>query len=186
MEPPGTRLSNTNTTCTHVTSWIGDLYDMDGQCGFTDYNANFPDPERETFNLSAYAGQNVLLRFWYMTDWGTTYEGPFVDNVKVTAGATTWSSRTMPKQAMPSGPMLRPWVRSDGTQTFTHNYYLQWRNTNANGGYDSALGDSRWRFGPANTGLLMWYNNNCYTDNEIFNYLTDYPGLWAEGSHVGG
>ena len=78
-----------------------------------------------------------------------------------------------------------PWQRNDGTQTFTHNFYLQWRNVNATGGYDSALGDSRWRFGPANTGLLVWYNNNFYTDNEIFNYLTDYPSFGAQGPHAG-
>ena len=73
------------------------------------------------------------------------------------------------------------WVRNNGTMSVTHNYYLQWRNTNANGGYDSALGDSRWRYGPANTGLLVWYNNNAYTDNEIFNYLTDFPGFGPKG-----
>ena len=62
-----------------------------------------------------------------------------------------------------------------------HNYYLQWRNVSATGGYDSALGDPRWRYGPANTGLLVWYNNNFYTDNEVFNYLTDYLGFGPKG-----
>ena len=44
-------------------------------------------PDTETFDLAAFAGKSIWLRFWYMTDWGTTYEGPFVDNVKVVAGA---------------------------------------------------------------------------------------------------
>jgi immune inhibitor A len=179
-------LTNTNTTCTHDPSWIGGLYGFPvdmcsaGLGGFTDYNANFPDPDTETFNLSAYAGQSVLLRFWYMTDWGTTNEGPFVDNVMIKAGATTVFSDDA-ESGDAKWNYAAPWERSDGTLPFTHNFYLQWRNTNSNGGYDSALGDSRWRFGPANTGLLVWYNNNSKTDNEVFNYLNEYPGFGPKG-----
>ena len=86
-----------------------------------------------------------------------------------------------PRAATPSGPTRRPGSDPAALQTFTHNYYLQWRNVSTTGGYDSALGDPRWRFGPANTGLLVWYNNNFYSDNEIFNYLTDYPGFGPKG-----
>ena len=169
-------LTNTNTVCTHVSGWIGDLYNMDGQCGFTNYNANWPDPETQDFDLSAYAGKNILFRLWYMTDWGTTYTGVFVDNVKIMNGTTELLADDA-ESGDAKWVYADPWVRSDGNIAFTHNFYVQWRNTNANGGYDSALGDSRWRFGPANTGLLVWYNNNSKTDNEIFNYLTDYPGF---------
>ena len=52
---------------------------------------------------------------------------------------------------------------------------------NDNGGYDSSLGDARWRFGPANTGLLVWYNNNAYNDNEIWHYVFDYPSVGPKG-----
>jgi immune inhibitor A len=173
-------LTNTNTVCTHASGWIGDQNGMGGKCGFTDYNASFPAPDTETFNLSAYAGQTILLRFWYMTDWGTTYEGPFVDNVKIMAGATTVFADDA-ESGDAKWVYADPWVRSNGIVYFTHNYYLQWRNTNANGGYDGALGDSRWRFGPANTGLLVWYNNNSKTDNEIFNYLNEFPGYGPKG-----
>jgi len=34
-----------------------------------------------SFDLSAYAGQDILLAFRYMTDWATYYEGWYVDNV---------------------------------------------------------------------------------------------------------
>ena len=173
-------LSNTHTICTHDSSWIGGEYGMDGKCGLTDYNASFPDPDAETFNLSAYAGQSVVLRFWYMTDWGTTYEGPFIDNVAVRSNSgVIFSDNAEAGDA--KWAYVAPWVRSNGTQSFTHNYYAQWRNTNANGGYDSSLGDSRWRYGPANTGLLMWYNNNFYSDNEIYNYLQDFPSFGPKG-----
>lgn len=180
-------LTNTNTTCTHDPQWVGGLYGFpDDLCGaglggFTDYNANFPDPNTETFNLSAYAGKSVLLKFWYMTDSGTTYEGPFVDNVAITSGSGTVFADNA-ESGDGKWNYDAPWIRvSDGKIYPSHNYYLQWRNTNANGGYDSALGDSRWRYGPANTGLLVWYNNNAYTDNEIFNYLNDYPGFGPKG-----
>jgi M6 family metalloprotease-like protein len=63
----------------------------------------------------------------------------------------------------------------------SHNYYLQWRNTTASGGYDQALGDTRFRFGPANTGLLVWYQNDRYYDNSIANYLTDPPSFGPKG-----
>lgn len=35
------------------------------------------------FDLSAYAGENVMIGFRYMTDWGTTYEGWYISNVQV-------------------------------------------------------------------------------------------------------
>ena len=87
-------LTNANTPVTHDQDWIGGQYGFPedlcaaGIGGFTGYNANFPEPERRRPSTSAaFAGKNVWLRFWYMTDWGTTYSGPFVDNVEVMAGA---------------------------------------------------------------------------------------------------
>ena len=145
-----------------------------------DHNAEFPDPATQTFDLAAFAGQNVTLRFWYMTDWATTNAGPFVDNVQVTSGATTLFADDA-EGGDANWTYAAPWQRTNGTQTFSQNFYLQWRNVSDTGGYDSALGDSRWRFGPANTGLLVWYNNNFYSDNEVFNYLTDYPSFGPKG-----
>jgi hypothetical protein len=36
-----------------------------------------------SFDLSAYAGQEIMLNFRYMTDWATYYEGWYVDNVYI-------------------------------------------------------------------------------------------------------
>ena len=36
-----------------------------------------------SYDLSAYAGQDLLLAFRYVTDWATPYEGWYVDNVMV-------------------------------------------------------------------------------------------------------
>ena len=180
-------LTNDNTLCDHDGSWIGGLYGFPedlcaaGIGGLTGYNEAFPDFESQVFSLNAFRGKSILLRFWYMTDWGTTYAGPFIDNVTVKdpSGVAIFSDDA--ESGDSKWTYLDGWARYDGTQTFSHNYYLQWRNVNDNGGYDSALGDSRWRFGPANTGLLVWYNNNYYTDNEIFNYLFDYFGFGPKG-----
>jgi immune inhibitor A len=179
-------LTNANTQCTHDVGWIGELngFPADmcaaGIGGFTNYNVNWPDPEAQTFDLSSFEGKNILLRFWYMTDWGTTYTGTFIDNVKVVSGATTILSDGAETD---SGlwTFAPDWMRSNGTKPFEHSLYLQWRNTNTNGGYDSALGDSRWRYGPANTGLLVWYNNTNYTDNEVLSYMSDYPSFGPKG-----
>ena len=36
-----------------------------------------------SYDLSAYDGQNILVAFRYVTDWGTYYDGWFIDNVYV-------------------------------------------------------------------------------------------------------
>jgi immune inhibitor A len=179
-------LTNTNTQCEHDPGWIGGQYGFpDDLCGaglggFYGYNSNWPDPEVQEFDLSAYAGKSIYLRFWYMTDWASLYSGAFVDIVKVTADTTTLFEDDA-ESGVAKWEYQYPWRRADGTQAFTHNYYLQWRNVGEDGGYDSALGDPRWRFGPVNSGLLVWYNNNFYTDNEIFNYLEDEYGFGPKG-----
>ncbi len=141
-------LTNANTTCTHDGSWIGGEYGFPedlcaaGIGGLTDYNANFPEPDTQTFDLGAFAGKNVWLRLWYMTDWGTTYEGPFVDNVKVMAGETVLFADDA-EYGDAKWVYAAPWQRSSGMQTFGQRFYLQWRNTSRTGGYDSSLGESK-------------------------------------------
>jgi M6 family metalloprotease-like protein len=68
-----------------------------------------------------------------------------------------------------------------GVNGSTHNYYLQWRNTSISGGYDQALGDTRFRFGPAGTGLIVWYQDDRYWDNSILNHLKDPPSFGPKG-----
>lgn len=48
--------------------------------GFTGHSNGWV---KETFDLSQYAGQKILISFRYMTDWGTTEEGWFVDNIEI-------------------------------------------------------------------------------------------------------
>ncbi len=179
-------LTNANTQCAHDASWVGGEYGFPedlcaaGIGGFYGYNANWPDPELQAFDLSAYAGKNVYLRFWYMTDWGTEYTGVFIDNVVVKSGETVLLTDNA-ESGGDNWTYQTPWQLSNGKQSFTHNFYLQWRNVGPDGGYDRGLGDPRFRFGPTNTGLLVWYNNNFYTDNEIENYMTDDQSIGPKG-----
>ncbi len=184
-------LTNGNSVYTHDPGWIGQYFGLPedlkaaGIGGFTGYSANYPDLETESFDLTSMAGQSIVLRFWYMTDWGTTYEGPFLDNIEITCQDGSTSPSLLFSDDAESGAdnwtYQDPWQHSGGHDIFSHNYYLQWRNVSESGGYDNCLGESKWRFGPANTGLLVWYNNNFYSENEVFNHLTDYPGFGPKG-----
>ena len=51
--------------------------------GLTGTSPDWPDWTTMTFNLSAYAGQTVLIGFRYMTDWATLYEGWYIKSASV-------------------------------------------------------------------------------------------------------
>jgi hypothetical protein len=46
-------------------------------------------PVTMEFDLTAYSGQNVLIGFHYITDWGTTYTGWWIDSAVVSGTALT-------------------------------------------------------------------------------------------------
>jgi Immune inhibitor A peptidase M6 len=48
--------------------------------GFT---GNIKEWQNETFDLSEYAGQKVLVSFRYLTDWGHTDGGWYIDNIEI-------------------------------------------------------------------------------------------------------
>jgi len=53
---------------------------------------SYPDPfdyVTMEFDLTAYAGQNVLIGFRYVTDWGTTYGGWWISSADVSGTALT-------------------------------------------------------------------------------------------------
>ncbi len=52
--------------------------------GFTGSNIMWTE---ETFDLSEYNGEIILLSFRYMTDWYTTYDGWFIDDISVDDGS---------------------------------------------------------------------------------------------------
>ncbi len=179
-------LANAHTTCTHDPNWIGQYYGFPsdlcaaGIGGFTGRSAAWPATQPESFSLAPWAGRNVLLRLWYMTDWSSEGEGFFVDDILVTSGSTTLLSDNA-ESGDAKWRYEDGWERIDTARQYTHSLYLQWRNVSSGGGYDAALADSRWRYGPADTGLLVWYNNNLYSDNEVWDHKTDWPGFGPKG-----
>ncbi len=137
----------------------------------------------KTVDLSMYAGQNIMLQFRYMTDWGTTMAGFYVDDITFTAdGATLFSDNV---ETLDSAWTSHGWSRDQGSNYKTHYYMMEWRNLNAletpNGdttivNFDNGLTqayqfdpyaanpDEPWYFS-YNPGLLLWYRDFSYTDN---------------------
>ena len=149
----------------------------------TGTSASFPTYQARSLSLADFANRDVLLRFRYTTDAYVLSAGPFVDDIVVRSGVQVLLSDNAETDTG-LWTYTAPWARNSGqsaTSGFTHNYYLQWRNTSSSGGYDQALGDTRFRFGPVNTGLLVWYQNDRYGDNSIANYLTDSPSFGPKG-----
>lgn len=179
-------LTNEHTTCVHDRGWIGGEYGFpDDLCaagigGFTGKTSQFPAYTAEVFDLSALAGQRILVRFWYMTDWSATERGPFIDNVKIHAGDSVLLD--CPADNGDADWVLTgAWQSNDGTLIYKHAYYLQWRNPSAAGSADAGLVNPGWRFGPVSSGLLIWYNNDYYSDNEIQKYLFHPPSFGPKG-----
>jgi hypothetical protein len=71
-------LSNENTRSDLVTEGYPKI--KDNLPGFTGYYDGW---QRETFDLSAYTGQRVLISFRYLTDWGYNDAGWYIDNIAI-------------------------------------------------------------------------------------------------------
>lgn len=125
----------------------------------------------EVIGLSQYAGQTIMLQFRYMTDWATTLEGFFIDDIKVIddgnvifqdnaeSGEDKWTADG--------------WYITEGFEIKSHYYLLEWRNHNNTDealkyGYnwvDYANGTVEYfRHEP---GMLVWYRDTSYDDNWV-------------------
>jgi len=128
----------------------------------------------ETFDLSSYAGNSIMLRFRYMTDWAVTHIGWFLDEIKIVADGTTIFYDDV--ETLDPGWTAEGWTRTTGTRTAGHYYIMEWRNFV---GFDLSLSNvynfpsyadyvagyaERFSYNP---GLLLWYRNFAYTDNWV-------------------
>ncbi|PGS55814.1 immune inhibitor A domain-containing protein [Bacillus sp. AFS041924] len=111
----------------------------------------------KSYDLSEYSGQKVKVQFEYVTDGGLAPDGFAFDEakltvdgaVKITDGAESTPLFTLDKA-----------VVSNGTDFKNHYYYLEWRNY---AGADKSLEFARGV--KYNTGLVVWYGDDSYTDN---------------------
>jgi len=146
--------------------------------GLTGTSPSYPAYHTETFSLSAYAGKYIAYSIAHVTDEETQLAGPFIGEVTLDPddgyAPYEWS-------ADDPEDMVSEWLSVDGDYDIPHYYYLQWRNTATNGGYDDVLGFVGNRFGRSTSGLLTWYVNEFYSDNEAPDYLDDFPSYGAKG-----
>ena len=82
-----TSLANEYTTYDHDPDAHPDI--VANLPGLTGYNPDWPNCTIMSFNLTAYAGQNITVRFRYMTDWATIYEGWYIKSANVSGTPLT-------------------------------------------------------------------------------------------------
>ena len=129
---------------------------------------------QKSWDLSAYKGQKVDFRFRYATDGGVHFNGPFLDDLTVTVDGT--AVLTDDVEAGTNGWTAVGFTRFGGSTSrqATHYYLAENR---VYSGYDDTLRTGPYNFGFANTrpdwverfpyqnGLLVWYIDNQYDDN---------------------
>ncbi|MGM0873481.1 MAG: immune inhibitor A domain-containing protein [Bacillota bacterium] len=118
----------------------------------------------KTYDLSEFAGQKIKLVFDYVTDGGLALDGFAMDNINVTAdGETIFSDDAEGDTKL----FLDGFIISNGKDLMDNYYYLEWRNY---AGSDKALAYSRGAV--YNTGLVVWYGDDSFTDN----WVGEHPG----------
>ncbi|MDR7072998.1 immune inhibitor A domain-containing protein [Fictibacillus barbaricus] len=113
-----------------------------------------------TFDLSAYKGKNIDLKFNYWTDGGLIMPGFFVDDISLTVDGT----QTLFDNAEGTSSFTGDFTKSNGKFYTDHYYLLEWRNHK---GVDEGLahiarGNSIMKY---DSGLVVWYVDDKYTDN---------------------
>jgi immune inhibitor A len=126
-----------------------------------------------TADLSAYAGQTVMLGWRYRTDAAVVGGGLQLDDIAISGQATDGAESS-------SGWALAGFVRSNGTVESTHfnAYFAEYRNYR---GYDDGLRTGPYNFGflndaalgnyvehfPYQDGLLVWYYDTSFENNNV-------------------
>ncbi|ASS74352.1 peptidase M6 [Tumebacillus algifaecis] len=150
-------LSNANTVSTAVPQAYPTV--LSNLPGLTGHSNGW---EKQTFDLSAYAGKKIQVSVRYITDWGGFEEGIYVDNVKVTAdGAVLLNDGA---EGATSPFTLNGFSKSDGYIYSDHYYLLEWRN---HAGVDVGLKNIRRGASlmSYDGGLVVWYVDPSFTNN---------------------
>jgi immune inhibitor A len=126
--------------------------------GITGYSDGWIDA---VFDLSAFAGKRIELRFNYWTDVAVAEAGFFVDDIQITADG---QSILFDDAETNSQFTLGDFIKSNGTFYTKQYYLLEWRNHQ---GVDQGLahilrGGQLLSFDP---GLVVWYVDESYDNN---------------------
>ena len=132
-----------------------------------------------SYDLSAYKGQKVKFRFLYQTDGGVNEAGAFLDDLALTVdGTTTVDDVESATSAWTATGFSR--MTGSTSKQVSHYYLAEYRRY---AGYDVTLKQGPYNFGwypdpkpdyvehfPYQDGLLVWYVNNEFVDNNVFNH----------------
>ncbi|MEV4112888.1 immune inhibitor A domain-containing protein [Nonomuraea sp. NPDC049695] len=150
-------------------------------------------------NLTPFAGKTVKLRLTYNTDAAFEERGWHTDDFQLTNGATAvWSDdveggdngwkATGGTFTNTSG---QGWTRNNGEREISRFYLAEWRNFD---GFDNGLKytydtdysrDGAWKVQKLAynaPGLLVWYRDSTFTNNNFSNNLRLPPSLGPKGS----
>ncbi|MDJ0323978.1 immune inhibitor A [Cryobacterium sp. PH31-AA6] len=135
-----------------------------------------------SFDLSAYAGKTVDLRFSYVTDGAAQGNDPslasgiFIDEISISSGATVLFSDGA--ETLDPGWTANGFIRTTGVETSEYdNYYIAGNRSYV--GYDRYLKTGPYNFGFANTkpdlvehfayqqGLMISYWDTSQSDNNV-------------------
>ena len=129
---------------------------------------------QQTWSLDEFAGQKIDFRFRYATDGGLHYEGPFLDDITITADGETILTDTV--ENGDNGWTANGFKRMGGsTSEVVQHYYLA--ENRVYSGYDTTLKTGPYNFGwsstrpdwverfPYQNGLLVTYVDGQYGDN---------------------
>lgn len=128
--------------------------------GITGTSGGWVDAE---YDLSAYAGQQFYLVFYYWTDGYVTNPGFYADDIQITAD----SAPVLVDDAETEGTAsLAGFTRDMGFTLNDHYYLLEWR---THRGVDEGLAhvNVAGEMLPFNEGLLIWYADTSYSDNWV-------------------
>lgn len=115
--------------------------------------------EDKSYDLSQFAGQKVKLVFDYVTDGGLAPEGFAMDNLSLTVdGTEVFADDAEGTEKV----TLDGFISTNGLFDKDHYYYLEWRNY---AGADKGLLEGRGV--KYNTGLVVWYGDDSFTDNWV-------------------
>lgn len=129
-----------------------------------------------TYDLSDYAGESsVMLQFLYVTDAAVQESGIWLDDISIDDGTTNLYSSDLEDT---SDWTISGWEEVPYDESFAHYYLLEWRNNEgsiASVGHDyqyqSLIHDQTgWmvdKFAANTPGLLVWYRNEFYENNNI-------------------